>query len=138
MNQKPTKGWFKHADFIILDLIMMQISFALAYWCIHREIENPYAVESYRYLAVVFAFSQIASALFTRNYSGIVRRGYYKVDNDLLFKMDDDPRIIGSEKKDRNGRPKGIGNFIRNTSIDEFPQFFNVLKGDRDIIRTTK
>ena len=78
MNQKPTKGWFKHADFIILDLIMMQISFALAYWCIHREIENPYAVESYRYLAVVFAFSQIASALFTRNYSGIVRRGYYK------------------------------------------------------------
>ena len=61
-----------------------------------------------------------------------------KLGTDLFFKMDDDPRIIGSEKKDKNGKPKGIGNFIRNTSIDEFPQFFNVLKGDRDIIRTTK
>lgn len=54
----------------------------------------------------------------------------------LMFKMDDDPRIIGSEKKDRNGKPKGVGNFIRNTSIDEFPQFFNVLKGDMSLVGT--
>ena len=53
-----------------------------------------------------------------------------------MFKMDDDPRIIGSEKKDKNGKPKGIGNFIRNTSIDEFPQFFNVLKGDMSLVGT--
>lgn len=61
-----------------------------------------------------------------------------KLGTDLFFKMDDDPRIIGSEKKDKNGKPKGIGNFIRNTSIDEFPQFLNVVKGEEDIIRTTK
>lgn len=56
----------------------------------------------------------------------------------LMFKMDYDPRIIGSEKKDKNGNPKGIGNFIRKTSLDEFPQFWNVLKGDSGIIGTTK
>lgn len=59
-----------------------------------------------------------------------------KVQGGLMFKMDDDPRIIGSEKKDKNGKPKGIGNFIRNTSIDEFPQFFNVLKGDMSLVGT--
>lgn len=54
----------------------------------------------------------------------------------MMFKLEDDPRIIGSEKKDRKGRPKGIGNFIRDTSIDEFPQFWNVLKGDMSLVGT--
>ncbi|MBP5254050.1 MAG: sugar transferase [Lachnospiraceae bacterium] len=52
----------------------------------------------------------------------------------IMFKMDDDPRIIGSEKKDKKGRPCGIGNFIRNTSLDEFPQFFNVLIGNMSLV----
>lgn len=43
----------------------------------------------------------------------------------LMFKMENDPRII-----------KGIGNFIRDTSIDELPQFFNILKGDMSLVGT--
>ena len=43
----------------------------------------------------------------------------------LLFKVDDDPRII-----------KGVGTFIRKHSVDEFPQFFNVLKGDMSLVGT--
>ena len=59
-----------------------------------------------------------------------------KIHDGMMFKMDDDPRIIGSEKKDKNGRPRGIGNFIRRTSLDEFPQFWNVLKGEMSLVGT--
>lgn len=55
-----------------------------------------------------------------------------RVNNGLMFKMDGDPRIIGSEK----GAGKGIGNFIRKYSLDEFPQFWNVLKGEMSLVGT--
>ena len=47
------------------------------------------------------------------------------LQDDKMFKMDNDPRIV-----------KGIGTFIRKYSIDELPQFFNVLRGDMSLVGT--
>jgi len=59
-----------------------------------------------------------------------------KMGNDLMFKLDFDPRIIGNRILPDGTRKTGIGQFIRSTSIDEFPQFFNVLKGDMSLVGT--
>ena len=53
--------------------------------------------------------------------------------NGYMFKMDADPRVIGSGP---DGTRHGIGWFIRKTSIDEFPQFWNVLKGEMSLVGT--
>ncbi|WP_026528498.1 sugar transferase [Butyrivibrio sp. VCD2006] len=42
----------------------------------------------------------------------------------VMFKVKDDPRVTR------------VGKFIRRTSIDELPQFFNVLNGDMSIVGT--
>ena len=59
-----------------------------------------------------------------------------RIKDGYMFKLDWDPRIIGSKKLADGTTKKGVGNFIRDWSLDEFPQFFNVLKGDMSLVGT--
>lgn len=47
-----------------------------------------------------------------------------EMDTCLMFKMEDDPRVTR------------VGKIIRKTSIDELPQFFNVLLGNMSLVGT--
>lgn len=59
-----------------------------------------------------------------------------KLEDGKMFKMDFDPRVIGNKILPDGTKKTGIGDFIRRTSLDEFPQLFNVLKGDMSIVGT--
>jgi lipopolysaccharide/colanic/teichoic acid biosynthesis glycosyltransferase len=66
----------------------------------------------YKFRSMVKNAEQLKDQLARQNESG----------DGVIFKMKRDPRITR------------IGGFLRRFSVDEFPQFFNVLKGDLAIV----
>ena len=73
----------------------------------------------------VFKFYKFRSMLLNADDLKEELRSKNRLKDGMMFKIDNDPRII-----------PGIGNFIRKTSLDEFPQFYNVLRGDMSLVGT--
>ena len=76
MYQRNRQGWLKHIDFILIDAIVVQISFILAY-IIRFGWSNPYQTENYRTFALLLFISDILVSISFSTFHNVLKRGYY-------------------------------------------------------------
>ena len=76
MYSKSDSAWLKHWDFILLDLVMLQIAFIFS--CVMRMgFQNPYKNDLYLSVAGIICLADICVIFFSEPYHGIMRRGYF-------------------------------------------------------------
>ena len=69
MYRKKGRGWTKHADFMLIDVLCMQLAFIVSY-IVRFGISNPYTDSDYRILAIAFLFIDFFELLaFILNFS---------------------------------------------------------------------
>lgn len=77
MYKENSKGWLKHFDFILLDLICLQSAFILAFIFRHGFV-NPYSIPLYRDMAMILVFIDIVVMFFYETFRDVLKRGYYR------------------------------------------------------------
>lgn len=73
--QKSSTGWLKHLDFMILDIICLQLAFIMGYFLRHHSL-NPYGNTIYRNEAIVFMLIQVMIMFFDDSFKNVMKRGY--------------------------------------------------------------
>ena len=76
MYQRNRQGWLKHIDFIIIDALVLQLSFIIAY-CIRHGWHNPYGTETYRNFALLLLVADVLVSIAFNTFHNVLKRGYY-------------------------------------------------------------
>ena len=77
MYRKDSEGWLKHTDFIILDMICLQLAYVLAY-AISGYGFNPYETIIYRNMAVFLEQADLVMIFAYGTMKSVLKRGYYR------------------------------------------------------------
>ena len=77
MYRKYRQGWMKHLDFMIIDMLCLQIAFILSY-VIRHGLQNPYLDMDYRNLAIFIEVADIAIIYIFETFQDVLKRGYYQ------------------------------------------------------------
>lgn len=77
MYRKDSDGWLKHADFMLLDMICLQLSFILAYAFRGMEMDL-YSDVLYRNMAVFLCLADLVVIFTAGTMKSVLKRGYYK------------------------------------------------------------
>ena len=76
--KKHNNTWHEYADFILLELLCLNISFVVAYCIRHGWSELPYARYDYLKLILLTTLFDLLISVFFNSFGGVLKKGYYK------------------------------------------------------------
>ena len=77
MYRKNANGWLKHIDFMILDMICLQLAFIMAYFIKNGNI-HLYNNFLYRNMAIILEVADLMALLIFGTLKGVLKRGHYQ------------------------------------------------------------
>lgn len=78
MYQKKSHGWYKHKDFILLDLLCIFLAFIFAYYIRNHTYISITDNGVYRNAMIFVLFADLVVIILFEVYTGVLRRGYYR------------------------------------------------------------
>ena len=78
MYQKKSHGWYKHKDFILLDLLCIFLAFIFAYYIRNHTYISITDNGVYRNAMIFVLFADLVVIILFEVYTGVLRRDYYR------------------------------------------------------------
>lgn len=106
MYRKDSEGWLKHFDFLVLDMLCLQVAFVLAYG-ISGYGFYPYNLLIYRNMAIFIEFADIVVLFACGTLKNVLKRGHYR-EFLVTFQNTMDHQTLGGFPKVKEGSSRGF------------------------------
>ena len=87
MYRKKSRGWYKHKDFIFLDLVCLLLSLILAYLVRNGSVRNLFELGIYHNMIFFVILADLFLIIIFESYKGVLRRGYYQELRSVIRQM---------------------------------------------------
>ena len=87
MYRKKSRGWYKHKDFILIDLACLFMALILAYLIRNGSVRNLFTLGIYRNVMIFVILVDLFLIILFESYKGVLRRGRYQELRSVIRQM---------------------------------------------------
>ena len=84
MNRKKKYGWWKHIDFMIIDLICIQIAYMASYFFRHDTLQLYRETSLYAHVNILLIIIDLCYVLLRGTYKNILKRSFIREIESVL------------------------------------------------------
>lgn len=87
MYRKKSRGWYKHKDFILIDLICLFLSLLIAHLIRNGSVQSLFRAGIYRNMISFVILADLFLIIIFESYKGVLRRGHYQELHSVIRQM---------------------------------------------------